>query len=92
MQSTHLKGYLLFLDDFGHFMVEGHLHLLAPLFYPAKEHHASFNETTEHPLNEATTFQNGVVVPLDFEHAPVLLDGPRCQPLLIPPSLALTIK
>jgi hypothetical protein len=41
-------------------------------------------------LNEPAAFQNGVIVPLDLEHPPVLLDVDCGLALLLPPLLGLT--
>jgi hypothetical protein len=41
-------------------------------------------------LNEPAAFQNGVIVPLDLEHPPVLLDVDCGLALLLPPLLCLT--
>jgi hypothetical protein len=41
-------------------------------------------------LNEPAAFQNSVIVPLDLEHPPVLLNVNGGLALLLPPLLGLT--
>lgn len=71
-------------------MEECHLHLLIAVLCLCEEHQAALLITPVHSLNESAAFQNAVVVPLHFEHAPVLLDVNRGKSLLIPPLLCLT--
>ena len=81
---------LLFLYDFGHLVVEGHLLVLAEFLLLTEEHHTALVVPAVHTLYESAALENGVVVPLDFEHPPVLLDVNRSLALLLPPLLCLT--
>lgn len=71
-------------------MIEGNLLVLAELLPPTEEHHPALVVATVDSLNEPATFQNGVVVPLDLEHPPVLLNVDCGLTLLLPPLLGLT--
>ena len=71
-------------------MIEGHLLVLAQLLPPSEEYHPALVAATVDSLNEPATFQNGVVVPLDLEHPPVLLNVDCGLSLLLPPLLGLT--
>jgi hypothetical protein len=71
-------------------MEEGHLHFLISLLGLSEEHKAALQAASEHSLDETAAFQNAVVVPLDLEHAPVLLDVDSGEALLVPPLLGLT--
>ena len=55
-------------------MVEGHLLALTELLLLTEEHHPALVVAAVDPLNEPAAFQNGVIVPLNLEHPPVLLD------------------
>lgn len=71
-------------------MIECHLLVLAELLPPTEEHHPALVIATVDSLNEPAAFQNGVIVPLDLEHPPVLLDVDGGLALLLPPLLGLT--
>ena len=71
-------------------MIESHLLVLAQLLPLMEEHHPSLVVATVDSLYEPAAFQNGVVVPLDLEHPPVLLDVDCGLALLLPPLLGLT--
>ena len=71
-------------------MIECHLLVLAELLPPMEEHHPALVIATVDSLNEPAAFQNGVIVPLDLEHPPVLLDVDGGLALLLPPLLGLT--
>ena len=83
--------YLLFLNNLCHLMIEGHLMRLTEILLLMKEHQPALVIATVHALDESAAFQNRVIVPLDFEHPPILLDGDGGIPLLLPPLLGLTI-
>jgi hypothetical protein len=68
------SGYLLFLYDLGHLMIERHLHILIDFLHWGEEHPATFLRASEYSLDDPATFQDGLIVPLDFQHPPVLLD------------------
>ena len=85
-----IKRDLLFLNYLGHFMIESHLLVFAELLPPTEEHHPALVVATVDSLYEPATFQNGVVVPLDLEHPPVLLNVDCGLALLLPPLLGLT--
>ena len=91
LNSLHNHFDLLFLDDLSHFMVKGHLHRLVLTLNSLEEDSSPLLVTPEDSLHKATAFQNGVVVPLNLEHAPVLLDVDSCFFFLITPLLTLTI-
>jgi hypothetical protein len=82
---------LLFLDDLGHLMIESHLLGLAQLFLLMKEYQPALVIPTVDSLDESAAFQNGVIVPLDLKHPPILLNAYGCIPLLLSPLLSLTI-
>lgn len=71
-------------------MIESHLLILAQLLPLAEEHHSALLAATVDSLNEPATFQNGVVVPLDLQHPPVLLNVDGSLALFLPPLLGLT--
>ena len=71
-------------------MIERHLLVLAQLLPLTEEHHPALVAATVDSLYEPAAFQNGVIVPLDFEHPPVLLDVDGGLALLLPPLLGLT--
>lgn len=71
-------------------MEECHLHFLISLLSLSEEHQTALQVAPEYSLDETAAFQNAVVVPLDLEHAPVLLDVNSGQSLLVPPLLGLT--
>jgi hypothetical protein len=81
---------LLFLYDFSHFMIEGHLLWLTNLLPLAEKDHPSLVIASVDPLDESATFQNGVVIPFDFKHSPVLLDSNGSFSFLFPPLFCLT--
>jgi len=71
-------------------MIECHLLVLAQLLPLTEEHHPALVAATVDSLYEPAAFQNGVIVPLDLEHPPVLLDVDGGLALLLPPLLGLT--
>jgi len=71
-------------------MIERHLLVLAQLLPLTEEHHPALVAATVDSLYEPAAFQNGVIVPLDLEHPPVLLDVDGGLALLLPPLLGLT--
>lgn len=81
---------LLFLDDLCHLMEESDLHVLIALLGLSKEYQTSLVVPSKYPLNDAAAPQDLVVIPLNLEHPPVLLDVNRSQTLLVSPLLGLT--
>ena len=81
--------YLLFLYDFGHFMIEGHLLGLTEFLLLTEEHHSALVIASVNSLNESAAFQNGVIVPLDLEHPPILLYRDSSISFLLAPLLCL---
>ena len=71
-------------------MIECHLLVLAQLLPLTEEHHPALVAATVDSLYEPAAFQNGVIVPLDLEHPPILLDVDGGLALLLPPLLGLT--
>lgn len=71
-------------------MIECDLLVLAELLPPTEKLHPAMVTATVDSLNEPAAFQNGVIVPLDLEHPPVLLDVDGGLALLLPPLLGLT--
>ena len=72
-------------------MIERDLHVLIPVLDLLIEQIPALLISTVNPLYEATTFQNGVIPPLDLQHTPVLLHIYGCITLLLSPFLCLTI-
>jgi hypothetical protein len=70
-------------------MIEGHLLGLTEFLLLMEEHHSAFVIASVNPLNKSAAFQNGVIVPLDLEHPPILLYCDSSIPLLLPPLLCL---
>lgn len=70
-------------------MEEGHLHVLTAVLNALEEDEAALDEAAEGSLNEPAAPLNFLVVPLDFEHPPILLDVNRGLSLLVPPLLGL---
>ena len=83
-------GHLLFLDDLSHLMEKSHLHMVVPLLSFPKEDYLSLVVASVHSLNKTAAFQNFVIVPLNLEHPPNLLDVNCSQTFLIPPLFSLT--
>jgi hypothetical protein len=71
--------------------MESHLHFNVALFDVGEENSPALAAATPDPLNEATAFDYGLIVPLDLEHPPVLLDVYCRVPLLLTVLLGLTI-
>ena len=71
-------------------MEEGHLHVLAAVLNALEEDAPALDEASEGTLNQPAAPLNFLVVPLNLEHPPVLLDVDCCLPLLVPPLLGLT--
>jgi len=68
---------------------ESHLHVLAAVLDALEEDAPALDEASECTLDKPTAPLNFLVVPLNLEHPPVLLDINRCLPLLVPPLLGL---
>ena len=73
-------------------MEEGHLHVFAAVLDAFKEDATALDKASEGTLNQPAAPLNFFVVPLDLEHAPVLLDVDRRLPLFIPPLFGLTAR
>jgi hypothetical protein len=73
-------------------MVEGHLMSLAEFLLLMNENQSALVIATIHTLNKSAAFQNGMIVPLDLEHPPVLLYGNCGIPFLLSILLCLTIS
>jgi len=70
--------------------MKGELHFSVAFFNIRKEDTAAFAIPSPWPLNAPAAINDGLVVPLDLEHPPVLLDGNRCIPFLLSILLGLT--
>ena len=71
-------------------MIESQLLLLIKFLNLLKEDHPALVIAAVYALYEPATFQNSLIIPLDFEHSPVLLDvNCRCT-FLLTPFLGLT--
>ena len=80
---------LLFLDDFGHRVKK--LELFGSfVLLSLPEEYVSASVASVDSLNVATGVENLLVVPLNFEHAPVLLNVDGCQLLFLSVLLCLT--
>ena len=55
-----------------------------------KEDHSTLVVASVDSLDEPTTFQNGVVMPFNLKHTPVLLDANGSISFLLPILLSLT--
>lgn len=73
-------------------MEEGQLHLDVALLKVLKEHHSALLEASVNSLNELAAADYSLIVPLDLEHPPVLLDVDGRLPLLLPVFLCLTTQ
>ena len=82
---------LLFLNDFSHFVMESHLHVNIELLDAGKENASTFAISTPHSLDAATALNDGLEVPFNFEHTPVLLYVNCSISLLLAILFSLTI-
>lgn len=71
-------------------MKECHLFASLILFLLSKEDLSPIYVALEYSLYKSTTFQNSLIVPLYFEHPPVLLNINCCLSLLLSVLLGLT--
>ena len=71
-------------------MEESHLHILIASFCLFKEDHSALDKAAENSLDQTAAFQNFVIVPLDLEHPPILLNVNGRQGLLVSPFLSFT--
>jgi hypothetical protein len=58
----------------------------------SEEPHPAFGMPSVYALDESATFENSLVIPLNFEHPPVLLDVNRSGPFFFSVLLSLSIK
>jgi hypothetical protein len=70
--------------------MKSELHLSVSLFNIRKEYTTATAKPSPDPLNAPAAIDYCLVVPLDLEHPPVLLDGNRCIPFLLSVLLGLT--
>ena len=85
------QDYLLFLDDLGHGMVEFFLSLVVECLDAGMEESSALVPASD-ALDESAGSDGSFEGPLDFQHAPVLLQIDNCARLLIALFLGLTIK
>ena len=71
-------------------MIESDLHILIALLDARKEHASALAEAPPCPLNAATASLYELIVPLDLEHSPVLLNRYCRISLLLTVFLRLT--
>lgn len=70
--------------------MKGELHLSVAFFNIGKEDSSAISIASPRSLNAPAAIDDGLVVPLDLEHPPVLLDGNGCIPFLLSVLLGLT--
>ena len=71
-------------------MMKGKLHFSIALFNIRKKDSSPTAKAAPHSLNAPAAIDDRLVVPLDLEHPPILLDSDCCIPFLLSVLLGLT--
>ena len=86
-----MVNHLQFLDYSCHLCVVGHLAFLIPALVDSIDPQTS-DMATEDPGDEHASTDLLFEHPLDFEHAPISLNGNGCEPFLLPVSFRFSAK